>query len=111
MLPSTQNTTLFSSKNKSQSFLPLLTLIALFFVAFTSSAQDKKAKALLDQVTSKVKSYDNITIDFKYSLQNAKENINQDSKGNVTLKGNMYVLNFMGVTKLFDGKKNIHNRS
>lgn len=105
MLPSTQNTTLFALKNKSQSFLPLLTLIALFFVAFTSSAQDKKAKALLDQVTSKVKSYDNITIDFKYSLQNAKENINQDSKGNVTLKGNMYVLNFMGVTKLFDGKK------
>jgi outer membrane lipoprotein-sorting protein len=105
MLPSTQNTTLFALKNKSQSILPLLTLIALFFVAFTSSAQDKKAKTLLDQVTSKVKSYDNITIDFKYSLQNAKENINQDSKGNVTLKGNMYVLNFMGVTKLFDGKK------
>ena len=83
-----------------------LTFITLFFLmTFTVFGQDKKAKALLDQVTSKVKSYDNITIDFKYSLQNAKENINQDSKGNVTLKGNMYVLNFMGVTKLFDGKK------
>ncbi|MEM0577842.1 LolA family protein [Flavobacterium polysaccharolyticum] len=85
--------------------MSLFTAIALFFVVFSSSAQDKKAKALLEQVTSKVKSYDNIAIDFKYSLQNAKENINQDSKGNVTLKGNMYVLNFMGVTKLFDGKK------
>ena len=105
MLPSTQNTTLFSSKNKSQAIFSFLTLIALFCSVFTSNGQDKKAKALLDQVTSKVKSYDNITIDFKYSLQNAKENINQDSKGNVTLKGNMYVLNFMGVTKLFDGKK------
>ena len=105
MLPSTQNTTLFSSKNKSQAILSFLTLIALFCSVFTFNGQDKKAKALLDQVTSKVKSYDNITIDFKYSLQNAKENINQDSKGNVTLKGNMYVLNFMGVTKLFDGKK------
>lgn len=105
MLPSTQNTTLFSSKNKSQAIFTFLTLIALFCSVFTSNGQDKKAKALLDQVTSKVKSYDNITIDFKYSLQNAKENINQDSKGNVTLKGNMYVLNFMGVTKLFDGKK------
>lgn len=105
MLPSTQNTTLFSSKNKSQAILSFLILIALFCSVFTSNGQDKKAKALLDQVTSKVKSYDNITIDFKYSLQNAKENINQDSKGNVTLKGNMYVLNFMGVTKMFDGKK------
>lgn len=105
MLPSIQNSTLVHSKNKFQSILTFFTAIALFFVVFSSLAQDKKAKALLDQVTSKVKSYDNIAIDFKYSLQNAKENINQDSKGNVTLKGNMYVLNFMGVTKLFDGKK------
>jgi hypothetical protein len=68
-------------------------------------AQDKKAKALLDQVTSKVRSYENIVIEFKYSLNNSKENINQDSKGNVTMKGNQYVLNFMGITKIFDGKK------
>jgi outer membrane lipoprotein-sorting protein len=79
-------------------------IISVF--SFSIQAQDKKAKELLDAVTAKVKSYDNIVIDFKYTLNNAKENINQDSKGNVTLKGNMYVLNFMGVTKIFDGKKN-----
>jgi outer membrane lipoprotein-sorting protein len=105
MLLSNQNSSLVHPKNKFHSILTLFTAIVLFFVTFSSSAQDKKAKALLDQVTSKVKSYDNIAIDFKYSLQNTKENINQDSKGNVTLKGNMYMLNFMGVTKLFDGKK------
>jgi len=38
-------------------------------------------------------------------LNNLKENINQDSKGNVTMKGNMYILNLMGVSKIFDGKK------
>ena len=80
-----------------------ITLLLLF--SFTIQAQDKKAKELLDQVTAKVKSYDNIVIDFKYTLNNTKENINQESKGNVTLKGNMYVLNLMGVTKIFDGKK------
>ena len=80
-----------------------ITLLLLF--GFTIQAQDKKAKELLDQVTAKVKSYENIVIDFKYTLNNAKENINQESKGNVTLKGNMYVLNLMGVTKIFDGKK------
>jgi outer membrane lipoprotein-sorting protein len=74
-------------------------------MSFGVQAQDKKAKALLDEVTAKIKSYDNIVIDFKYSLNNLKENINQESKGNVTMKGNMYVLNLMGVTKLFDGKK------
>nr|WP_315201716.1 outer membrane lipoprotein carrier protein LolA [uncultured Flavobacterium sp.] len=77
----------------------------VFFIGFSTQAQDAKAKALLDKVTAKVKSYDNITIDFKYSLNNAKENINQDSKGTVVMKGNQYVLNFMGISKLFDGKK------
>jgi hypothetical protein len=75
-------------------------------IGFTLQAQDaKKAKELLDEVSAKVKSYNNIVIDFKYSLNNPKENINQESKGNVTLQGNLYNLNFMGVTKIFDGKK------
>ncbi|WP_445717267.1 LolA family protein [Flavobacterium sp.] len=75
-------------------------------IGFSLQAQDaKKAKELLDEVSSKVKSYDNIVIDFKYALNNPKENINQESKGNVALKGNLYNLNFMGVTKIFDGKK------
>nr|WP_315156461.1 outer membrane lipoprotein carrier protein LolA [uncultured Flavobacterium sp.] len=77
----------------------------VFFIGFSAQAQDAKAKALLDKVTAKIKSYNNISIDFKYSLHNAKENINQDSKGTVVMKGNQYVLNFMGITKLFDGKK------
>lgn len=77
----------------------------LFIFSVTIQAQDKQAKLLLDQVTTKVRSYNNIVIDFKYTLNNSKENINQDSKGNVILKGNQYVLNFMGVTKIFDGKK------
>jgi outer membrane lipoprotein-sorting protein len=89
-------------KNMSKKYI-LIT--ALLFFSFFAQAQDKKAKDLLDQVTAKVKSYNSIIIDFKYSLNNAKENINQDSKGNVTMKGNQYVLNFMGVTKIFDGVK------
>ena len=83
----------------------LIPIAFLLLFGFLIQAQDKKAKDLLGEVTSKVKNYENITIDFKYSLNNAKENINQDSKGNVTMKGNQYVLNFMGITKIFDGKK------
>nr|WP_315212086.1 outer membrane lipoprotein carrier protein LolA [uncultured Flavobacterium sp.] len=95
-----------SKKNNTESMgKKFLLIAALLFFSFSIQAQDKKAKELLDQVTAKVKSYNTIVIDFKYSLNNAKENINQDSKGNVTMKGNQYVLNFMGVTKIFDGKK------
>ena len=84
----------------------LIQIAFIILFSFSVQAQDQKAKALLDQVTTKVKSYNNIVIDFKYSLNNSRENINQDSKGNVTLKGNQYVLNFMGITKIYDGKKN-----
>lgn len=84
----------------------IVQILILLFICFSVQAQkDKKAKQLLDQVTEKIKTYNNIVIDFKYSLNNSKEKINQDSKGNVTMKGNMYVLNLMGVTKMFDGKK------
>ncbi|MEM0542927.1 outer membrane lipoprotein carrier protein LolA [Flavobacterium sp. j3] len=83
----------------------ILSITLLLLFSLTSNAQDKKAKELLDQVTSKIKSYNNIAIDFKYTLNNSKENINKESKGNLLLEGNKYVLNFMGVTKIYDGKK------
>jgi outer membrane lipoprotein-sorting protein len=89
-----------------KSTLQSLLVFALFILTFSLQAQDKKAKALLDDVSAKIKSHQNIIIDFKYSLTNLKENINQESKGNVIMKGNMYVFNLMGVTKIFDGKKN-----
>jgi outer membrane lipoprotein-sorting protein len=82
-----------------------VTLLFLLSLSTLQAQNSQKAKALLDEVSAKIKTYENITIDFKYSLNNPKENINQESKGNVTLKGNLYVLNFMGVTKIFDGKK------
>ena len=95
----------FKNNNIKNMTKKYLLITALLFFSFLTQAQDKKAKDLLDQVTAKVKSYDSIIIDFKYSLNNTKENINQDSKGNVTMKGNQYVLNFMGITKIFDGNK------
>ena len=75
--------------------------IALLCASF-SFAQD--AKSLLREVSEKVKSYDNIAIDFKYNLNNSKENVNQDTRGNVTLQGDKYVLNMLGTTRIFDGK-------
>lgn len=83
-----------------------LHIIAILFLSFNLHAQNsQKAKALLDEVSAKVKSYNNISIDFKYSMTNTKENLNQESKGSVVMQGNKYVLNFMGVTKIYDGKK------
>lgn len=83
----------------------VLSFLCICLSAISGFAQDKKAKSLLDEVTAKVRSYNNISIEFKYSLQNNRENVNQESKGSVILEGDKYLLNFMGTTKLFDGKK------
>ena len=84
--------------------LVLVLLLGVF--AFNANAQDaEKAKKLLDEVSSKVNSYENIQIDFKYELNNREANTKQESKGNVTLEGNKYLLNFLGFTKIYDTKK------
>lgn len=70
---------------------------------FTSYAQS--AKELLAEVDSKVKSYENIKIDFKYGLQNTEANMNQITNGDAYLSGEKYMLNLIGTTQIFDGKK------
>ncbi|NCO62266.1 MAG: outer membrane lipoprotein carrier protein LolA [Flavobacteriales bacterium] len=80
-----------------------LILILLVFFNLSSFAQ-KSGKNLLKEVSEKVSSYENISIDFKYVLENASENIKQETRGDVVLQGDKYKLNILGVTRLFDGK-------
>ena len=83
-----------------------LFLLALVLTSTISMAQNSnKAKALLDEVYNKVKSYDNIYVDFKYSLNNSEANINQETRGDVTLQGDKYLFNYLGSQQLYDGKK------
>ncbi|WP_224483092.1 LolA family protein [Robertkochia aurantiaca] len=82
-----------------------LLFFALLVSAVSFGQNEQKAKALLDEVHNKVKSYDNIYIDFKYSLDNNAENIHQETRGDVTLAGDKYVFNYLGATKIFDGEK------
>ena len=69
-----------------------------------SQTKDPKAKQLLSEVNEKVNSYDNIEISFKYVLENESENIRQETKGKVTLEGDKYVLDILGIQRIFDGK-------
>lgn len=83
-------------------------LITLLLVSIVSTAQaqnSEKAKELLNQVSSKIENYDNIVIDFKYVLENKDENIRQETRGDVSMAEEKYVLNLMGATRMFDGKK------
>lgn len=80
----------------------IVSTFSLFLMISSLKAQN--TKSLLSEVSNKVKSYENIQIDFKYSLENTRENVKQDTKANITLKGDNYVLNMLGVTRIFDGK-------
>lgn len=80
----------------------IITLLLILSTSFIY-AQDTEAKALLNKVSSKVKSYNNIRIDFKYVLQNLSENVNQETRGDVVIQGDKYKLNILGITRIFDG--------
>lgn len=81
-----------------------IALLIITLITFNAFSQND-AKKLLNEVSTKVKSYDNIAIDFKYVLENTAENIKQETRGDVVLQGEKYKLNILGVTRLFDGKK------
>ena len=78
-------------------------LIALLVMISYSTIAQNDAKTLLDEVSAKVKSYDNIALDFKYVLVNIEEDINQETRGNVTIQDDKYFLNILGITRIFNG--------
>ena len=79
-------------------------LIAITLIFSTIGFGQDSAKELLDEVSSKVKSYENISIEFKYVLQNTEENIRQETRGDVVMQGEKYVLNILGITRIYNGK-------
>lgn len=83
----------------------ILLMATLIIAAIANAQQADKAKNLLDEVNSKMSAYNNIYIDFKYNLDNMAENINQETKGNVTIAKDKYLLNYLGATKMYDGSK------
>ena len=81
-----------------------LIVILILILNGTSFAQNSsEAKTLLNEVSEKVKEYDNIWIEFKYVLDNSEENIKQETRGDVVLDGDKYVLNILGTTRMYDG--------
>ena len=78
----------------------------MLFTALTNFSQNaSEAVELLDEVSQKVASYNTIDLTFDYILDNDKENIHQETTGNVRLQNENYHLNFMGIERIFDTKK------
>ncbi len=82
-----------------------LLLTITFFSISIFSQNSNNAKKLLDEVAQKTETYENIYIEFNHRLDNYDADIHQETKGSVTLKKDLYHLNYMGTEQIFDGKK------
>ena len=67
-------------------------LIMIFAVNNLMAQHDQKAKEILDKLSQTTKSYKTIQIDFSFTLENKKNNVNQTNEGEVALKGKSYRL-------------------
>jgi len=83
----------------------VLLFVFLCATSFATAQGSEKAKALLDEVHSKIQGYDNIFVDFTYVLNNSEAGINQETRGDVTLQGDKYLFNIFGTQQLYDGQK------
>ena len=78
----------------------------VFLVSFPLQGQSPEvAKKLLDNVSETIASFENLSFDFSYVLENRQENIRQETTGSATIKGDQYKISFLGNEQLFDGEK------
>jgi outer membrane lipoprotein-sorting protein len=81
-------------------------ILIFVFLSLSLKAQSPEAaKKLLDEVSKTIASFDNLSFDFTYVLENRQENIRQETNGFATISGNLYKVNFLGNEQLFDGEK------
>ena len=83
----------------------ILILAFVFSAIFAQAQSSDKAKALLDEVYTKVMSYNNIAVNFKFALHNSEADVDQETRGDVTLEGEKYLFNYLGSQQLYDGAK------
>ena len=85
-------------------------IIFLIIIIITSnnliiSQNAEEAEILLNKVSENIKSYENIYINYTYTLSNLEEDINQTNKGSFVTEGDNWKFVMLGVTRIFDGDK------
>jgi len=83
----------------------IIWLIAFFLITNLLLAQsvDKKATAILDEISAKTKAYKTLLIEFSYTMENTKEKIKDNFNGILLSKGDKYKLSIAGQEVICDG--------
>ena len=91
-----------NNKNNMKKYIFLT--ISIFYT-FTYSQVDTDAERLLNKVSENIKSYDNIYINYTYSLNNLEEDINYTNRGSFITENDNWRFEMLGITRIFDGDK------
>jgi len=86
--------------------MKIINLLLLSLLIPTATiAQDAKAKAILDELSKKTKTYSSMQAQFEYQMLNEKDGINETQSGKLLSKGDKYRLNIAGQVVISDGNK------
>ncbi len=73
-------------------YIKLFTCITMVAMGLNISAQDAKAKAILDELSNKTRKYGSITSDFTFTLEDKAADLTQTQDGNLKMDGKKYVI-------------------
>ena len=82
-----------------------LLLLIFGFCTFGYSQDNLEAELLLNKVSDNIKSYENIYINYAYTLKNLEEDISQTNNGSFVTENDNWRFEMLGVTRIFDGDK------
>ena len=91
-----------NNKNNMKKYIFLT--ISIFYT-FTYSQVDTDAERLLNKVSENIKSYENIYINYTYTLNNLEEDINYTNRGSFVTENDNWRFEMLGITRIFDGDK------
>ena len=83
----------------------ILLLIFGLYALLSYSQDNSDAEFLLNKVSENIKNYQNIYINYAYTLQNIEEDINQTNNGSFVTEDEKWRFEMLGVTRIFDGNK------
>ena len=82
-----------------------LLLLIFAFCSLGYSQDNLDAELLLNKVSDNIKSYENIYINYAYTLKNLEEDISQTNNGSFVTENDNWRFEMLGVTRIFDGDK------
>ncbi len=83
----------------------LIILFLCVFINFGFSQDNSDAELLLNKVSENIKNYNNIYINYDYTLKNIEEDISQTNKGSFVTENDKWRFEMLGITRIFDGDK------